>query len=303
MSLIFLALLFGSNVSAKMSGSKKFLLGAGSLLTAGYTICKMAKYWPYFETQANFDAKTSSLIAKIETKYGAYFNLLDGYNYQTGLVQSQIDHDVAKDIFTKNDIVLYVEEFSALQAELDLRLSRMSSWCNTNYLYEKWNDKLTDASVNMYGLQLWLEQAQIPLRAKMLAINYKYLIELNHLQDTDAIIKMVFMRSYTGVGSRYPFLAYVQMLDADIAELQNLATSFAGHSELSNQASLAHFNNQVAALFANLEFIRKVVTLDQRYFNQKKAYEQQFFARMDSTLASHKVSTDVSNSSQPDCHS
>lgn len=182
-------------------------------------------------------------------------------------MQAQIDEDVAKAIFTKHDLCTYLEEFQALQVELDLRLSRLSSWYNTRYLYGKWNDLLTDASVNMYNLQLWLEQAQLPLRAKMHALQLKYEAELNHLDQPDAIIEIVKRRvsllyvptSYASTNSQSLLFGCLQILEIDQAELKELAANSSGHSELSNQASVAYFNNQVAMLITKLDTISRIV--------------------------------------------
>ncbi len=153
--------LANGQIKPNLSRVKNLLLGAGGALAAGYTAAKVFKHWVYFEPQASFDANTANLLAKVNDKYGWQFAKLDDYNYQSNSIKAQIDHDLAADIAYQYDIPLYLIEFKQLQAELDARLARLTSWSGTEYLCQKWSDDLGEASVNMYNLQLWLEHVQI----------------------------------------------------------------------------------------------------------------------------------------------
>jgi hypothetical protein len=164
--LAFLALSLNTDIYSGVSGRKKLLFGAGGLAVAGYVLHKICKYRPYFETSATFDAKTQDLVNKIESRYGKQMSKLEDYNYLGISEQYQIDLDLTAELFTEHQ-VFYLEEFEVLQAELELRLSRLSSRCNTCYLYEKWFDKLTDVSLGMYNLQLWTERAPLGLLLKI----------------------------------------------------------------------------------------------------------------------------------------
>lgn len=145
----------------KSFGVKKFLLGAGSVLAAGFAISKAVKYQIYLESKNSFDANTENLLTKINSKYAWQFAKLEDYNYQDAATKAEINQDLAYEITDQYDISLYLVEFKALQSELEARFARLTSRFGTEYLYQKWYDNLSEASMNMYNLQLWLEQVEI----------------------------------------------------------------------------------------------------------------------------------------------
>lgn len=160
-SLLFGLLVFNNQISAKMSTSKKILLGAGSAVTIGYLINKAYAYYPYLEINQTFDAKTSRLLARIEAKFRRMLNLLDGYDYQTPAQQQTIDRKLAKliDLIYVNNREAFLQDFEIIQEQVELRFNRLNNWWfNNDYLYHKWYDKLLAASADLYELERWVER-------------------------------------------------------------------------------------------------------------------------------------------------
>lgn len=152
LTLILSALLCDHSLEAKLSPAKKYLLQASAFLTAGYAACKLAQYYPYWETNRTFDERTSKLLQQIQNKYGACIALLTDFDYQPDTTRQQVNTQLIKLI----DKQAPHPDLACFQAELELRLGRLNSWRSNADLYDKWYDQLLAATAGLYDLERWL---------------------------------------------------------------------------------------------------------------------------------------------------